>query len=309
MIVKMGMWKYAPFRAAIVSSVNILNDFIKGKGWDAHYEVVFIAPSKNEFPVVDMIMLDGGEDVNPETYGERNLFSFFNRKRDEEELDILRFYSSQGYPVRFSGVCRGHQLLNVFYGGTLWQDINKQLLDKSAISHPSPHKVTLNKQNTLYGKELDITRFLSNLEPFYVSSLHHQAIRNPGKNLLMSLIWKHQRGYNRLIEGMESKEGTVRGVQSHPEFKSFATDGNLFSYLAHLDYFLGGFMEPANEEDIPKSKLAEVSNKKEMREITLDRALRPSRDYEDVLVSSRPLRGIRIVREEPPPDFDPDEEN
>lgn len=307
MIVKIGMWKYAPFKSSIVSSVNILNDFIKSKGWDAHYEVVFTNPSKNDYPVVDMIMLDGGEDINPDMYGERNLYSFFSGKRDEEEYNILRFYSHVKSPVRFSGVCRGHQLLNVFNGGTLWQDINKQVLDKVLIKHPSPHKVTLIKQATLFGgKDLDIIKFLPNLEPFYVSSLHHQAIRNPGKNLSISLVWKYQRGYNRMIEGIESKDGTIRGVQSHPEFKSFVTDGNLFSYLAHLDYFLGGFMEPVKEEDIPKSKLAEVSNKKEMREIGLDRALRTN--YED---EPRFPRGIRIEREEAPElsNFDPDEDN
>jgi putative glutamine amidotransferase len=304
LVVRVGIWKYAPFKRAILNSIEVLNSFIKSKGWDAYYELLNISPVKSEMPAVDMVMFDGGEDVNPALYGEGNVYSFFNDKRDEEELNILRYYTSLPSP-RFSGVCRGHQLLNVFYGGGLWQDINKQLLGLKGVLHPSPHKVSLLKNRSLMRKDTNLEKFFPQTTPFYVSSLHHQAVRNLGRGLTQTLIWTYLRGSYGVNEGLENKDGNIRSVQSHPEFKNFATDGALFSYLAHVDYFLGEFMESGVDTDISKSKISEVLAKKELREMTQDRLLGATVDDRPEL-PERP-RGIRFrtFEESSPSPVDP----
>ena len=298
LVVKVGIWKYAPFKGAILNSIEILNKFIKSKGWDAYYELLGISPLKDIFPKVDMVIFDGGEDVNPALYGERNQFSYFSEKRDVEEYTIIRYYKNNNDLMRFSGVCRGHQLLNVFHGGTLWQDISKQILASRGVLHPSPHKVTMTKPTaSKFVKELDIRKFFTHQEPFYVSSLHHQAIKNLGKNFIQSLAWTYQRGYFRIIEGVESVEGNIRAVQSHPEFQNFATDGSLFSYLSHVDYFLGEFMESTLETELPAGKVEEIAAKRHLRNSYLDMNLLEESREERVSRPSQPrFTGSSIPR-------------
>jgi len=304
LVVRVGIWKYAPFKRAILNSIEVLNSFIKNKGWDAYYELLNISPVKGEMPTVDMVIFDGGEDINPALYGERNLYSFYNDKRDEEETNILRYYTALPFP-RFSGVCRGHQLLNVFYGGSLWQDISKQLLGLKGVMHPSPHKVSVLKNRSLIRKELNIEKFFSQSTPFYVSSLHHQAVKNLGRGFTQSLIWTYQRAACGLNEGIENKDGNIRAVQSHPEFKNFATDGVLFSYLAHVDHFLGEFMESGAETDLSKSKMSEVLAKKELREMTQDRLMGATVDDRPELPERPRVFRLRTFEESSPSPVDP----
>lgn len=268
-VIKVGMWKYAPFAGAISSSIDILNNFIKSKGWDAYYEIVSLDPRRSELPKIDIVMLDGGEDINPGLYGERNLYSFFNTRRDDEEMTILRNYQvTMGDSFRVSGSCRGHQMIAAFFGGTLYQDIHKQVLDKHGAKHPSPHKVSTSKPNTYYGtRGCELHKFIKDSDPFYVSSLHHQAVKSLPRNFSTTMLWKHARGLVKLVEGIESKDGRFRGVQSHPEFKSFATDGFLFSYLMHADYFLAAFEA---SEDIKPSE-AEIQNVRLKKDLRISR--------------------------------------
>jgi gamma-glutamyl-gamma-aminobutyrate hydrolase PuuD len=76
---------------------------------------------------LDGLMLQGGADVCPMTYGEDPLAREWagDRLRDEYEIELLHEFIGAGKPVL--GVCRGAQLINVAYGGTLYQDITRQV--------------------------------------------------------------------------------------------------------------------------------------------------------------------------------------
>ena len=75
---------------------------------------------------LDGLVLQGGNDVAPQSYGETPLHDDWHgdRVRDRYEIDLIRAFVAAGKPV--FGICRGLQLLNVAYGGTLLQDINTQ---------------------------------------------------------------------------------------------------------------------------------------------------------------------------------------
>lgn len=162
--------------------------------------------------VPDLVFFDGGSDISPNFYKEDNTYSHPNIPRDNHELEM--FYK---FPTaKKSGICRGHQLLNVLYGGTLFQDIKKDM----GIDHSS---------HTAY---ITRSKFLSFLgrSIIPINSMHHQSVKKVGNGLIISAI-----APDNIIEGIEST--MVRAVQFHPEFMNGDTGFNTLRYLFWEDLF------------------------------------------------------------------------
>lgn len=71
----------------------------------------------------DLAILTGGEDINPEIYGERcSKTTYFRRSRDEYEINVINYCFDRGIPL--FGICRGAQLLTAMVGGRLIQDVD-----------------------------------------------------------------------------------------------------------------------------------------------------------------------------------------
>lgn len=104
-----------------------------------------------------LIILPGGEDVNPAFYGEEDTDSHYTTIRDVVELRIFAEAMQRNLPV--FGVCRGHQLINVALGGTLIQH-----LPKLKINHGSYHPIEWTEGRISSAINLD-----------FVNSLHHQG--------------------------------------------------------------------------------------------------------------------------------------
>lgn len=257
--VNLGIWDRAPFQNSVSRSLDDLNRFLESSEYDTQYKMMPIRYKdierlkKNDFP--DVFILDGGEDVNPARYGEQNTHSHFSERRDEVEFGFARVMDDNN--VRLSGVCRGHQLLNVFFGGTLHQDIRASGLYTSGLTHTGGHKV---KTKLMPKKRrLALKDFVGD-HSFTVSSLHHQAVNNLGPQFVESLSW-HVRNNSKtrrdeyfpaerghIIEGIERLDGRVRGLQCHPEFRGYPKDGLMFAYLMHIDSFIQGLHTPSNDE-------------------------------------------------------------
>lgn len=163
--------------------------------------------------MVDGIVLIGGSDVSPHLYNEgpkRGLLQV-NPKRDEIEFNIIKKAIKNNTPIL--AVCRGMQLLNIYKGGTLYQDIY------SDIEDVDNHSDRDNK-NIMYFHNIDILDEESHLykafesETVVVNSFHHQAIKKLGRDL--KIVAKSQDG---IIEAVEhTKDPMVMGIQFHPEF-------------------------------------------------------------------------------------------
>lgn len=165
-------------------------------------------------PTLDGLVLTGGIDVDPQTYGaaERHpRVKETSRERDEMELACVRRALDRDIPVL--AICRGHQLLNVAFGGALLQHIEsgEHRADYRTAGYPSRwHDVRI-------APDSRIAAALGTASA-RINSRHHQAV-TPGvlARGLRPVAWAHD-PQAELIEGAESEAHRwVVGVQWHPE--------------------------------------------------------------------------------------------
>ena len=160
--------------------------------------------------VLDGLILSGGPDINPRFYKEtpRDGLKDVDDAQDETEVAVACQALAAGLPL--FGICRGLQVLNVAMGGTLYQDISRQVpaainhtprTDRSVVSHrvriePGLRLHAIIKRRTLW-----------------VNSNHHQAIRDLAPGLKVGAVAPVG-----IVEALEDpRQPFVLGVQWHPE--------------------------------------------------------------------------------------------
>ncbi len=162
---------------------------------------------------LDALVLQGGSDLWPGSYGETPLEDRWSgdRVRDEYELALLRSFIRAGKPVL--GVCRGLQLLNVAHGGTLYQDLATQRPD--ALVHRDAGLYDRNVHDVELVPGTRLSALYPGLVSARVNSVHHQAI----KDLAPGLVAEARCPRDGLIEAVRRPgDGFVAAVQWHPEF-------------------------------------------------------------------------------------------
>ena len=221
-----------------------------GKGMlaDPYFQSVILAggapvlvPATTELSVLttivdglDGLLLTGGGDISPDLLGEAPHPSIedVDPIRDAYELQLIRLACQRSLPI--FGICRGHQLINVAFGGTLYQDLPTQF-PTSVLPHSQEEARDVTTQTvTLTAPDSELQRAMgldatTRTAPIPVNSLHHQAVRDLAPGFVATA--EASDGVN---EAMEHPEYPILSVQWHPEW--LATTGheamlNLFRHL------------------------------------------------------------------------------
>jgi len=184
---------------------------IAGTGTDNYCRAVkylnvpyLVSLDLNDLNKGDFLLIPGGVDVNPERYHQENTLSIFDNKLDDLQFPLIDKALSLNVPVL--GICRGHQLLNVYFGGTLIQDIpslGNKLEHRKVEGQDSIHDINIKEGSFLY--EIYGSKAI-------VNSSHHQGIDIPGKDLIICAT-----SNDGIKEAFYHKNLEVYGVQFHPE--------------------------------------------------------------------------------------------
>lgn len=176
---------------------------------------------------IDGIIMTGGEDVAPKRYGEepRPELGEVSLERDDFDIKLIKAAASAKLPIL--GICRGVQVMNVAFGGSLYQDIPSQI-PTSKVTHNGrssrtrAHAIEI-KEGTLLAELLG-----SRIE---VNSTHHQAVKQLAPGFIVSATAE-----DGVVEAIESTNAKcIFGVQFHPEVFTAAGEDD---FLGLFKYFI-----------------------------------------------------------------------
>lgn len=179
---------------------------------------------------LDVLLFMGGGDIEAKWFEEEQspLAGTPNLRRDEFEMLLFKLALQRRLPI--VGICRGHQLINIALGGTIYQDLPTEYPDLSdkglapLINHSRPdsewagvHDIQIEKDSRLYQ--------VLQVEQTCVNSTHHQALKDLGRTLRVTAT-----SPDGVIEAIESDTYPIAAVQFHPERLAFGDD-TLFTPL------------------------------------------------------------------------------
>jgi len=183
---------------------------------------------------LDGLVLQGGADVSPASYGEEPLRAEWagDRVRDLYEIELFWECAIQGKPVL--GICRGHQLINVALGGSLYQDIGSQIA--GAARHVDREAYDRNEHEIEIVPGSGLARLYGMHRHATVTSIHHQSVKALGRGLAVEALSPA----DGVVEAVRwSGSSYAVGLQWHPEFhprgESKLLDGApvLLEFLEH----------------------------------------------------------------------------
>ena len=180
---------------------------------------------------LDGLVLQGGADVSPQTYSETPTRPEWSgdRARDLYELELLHEFVDAGKPVL--GICRGCQLINVAFGGSLYQDVATNVPE--AMAHVNSD-YDAHRHAIVFPQGSSLARMFPKAGRPIVNSIHHQAVKDLGRDISIEAMSDP----DGIIEAIRYRRASfVMGLQWHPEFHS-AGGVDLLDCTPILDEFL-----------------------------------------------------------------------
>lgn len=174
----------------------------------------------------DGLILCGGPDVHPSLFGEeiKPACGSICEARDTLEQSLYQYAVGKDMPIL--GICRGIQTINVFQGGTLYQDLPTE--------HPSDCQHNMEKPYDRVSHQVTLSgplRDLMELEQLGVNSIHHQAVKDLGKDLEVMAVAE-----DGVVEAVRhTGRRFIWGVQWHPEFSFYADENSRKIVQAFVD--------------------------------------------------------------------------
>lgn len=201
----------------LAGGLPIVLPIVEGEEW-----------ARQQLACIDGLLLSGGGDLSPFFYQEEpaKCLGVVCADRDRHEFQLLQAAKNLKKPIL--GICRGLQLINVAFGGSLYQDIDSAY--PAAIQHyqmakpDEPHHTVVLKSDTILLKMMGEYSLLTN-------SFHHQAIKNLAPGFIPNAHTN-----DGIIEGIEgSSDQFILAVQWHPElmFYRYPKMLKIFEALVH----------------------------------------------------------------------------
>ena len=162
---------------------------------------------------LDGLVLHGGADVWPGSYGEEAIKPEWNgdRARDEYEIALVQAFEAAGKPV--FGICRGLQLINVAHGGTLFQDIATQKPGARVHRDAAAYDLNFHHVDILPGTRL--AQLLPADRQHKINSVHHQGIKDVAPGFKVEALSPE----DGVVEAIRHDgDRWIAAVQWHPEF-------------------------------------------------------------------------------------------
>lgn len=175
---------------------------------------------KAQISLIDGLIISGGNDMSPLLYNEEPYCQLgsITPERDFNDMQMIKYAHIFKKPTL--GICRGHQSINVYFGGTLYQDLslNKDSFIKhsqncrpSVIHHHTVDIVENTRLFNIFGKSIS------------TNSYHHQAIKDVAPNFKICAVSK-----DNIIEAIEyTGDSYIVGIQWHPEMMAYRNDSNM----------------------------------------------------------------------------------
>ena len=183
---------------------------------------------KSQVDLVDGILIQGGIDVTPSLYGEEPLpeLDITSHQTDKFLLEVIKYAKERKLPIL--GICKGMQIINVSFGGTLYQDLKYAGID-SKSHRQKEETITSGFHPINIEKNSIMSKIFPNKVKITVNSYHHQAVKDLGKGLMADA--KADDGIIEAIH-LDDESQWILGVQFHPEqlarkndeFKSIFTE-------------------------------------------------------------------------------------
>lgn len=160
----------------------------------------------DNFPI-EGIILTGGEDISPKEYGQDFDWPNTSSLRDSTEKKLMEIAVEKKMPVL--GICRGLQIINVFFGGKLIKNITEEIRE-----HPTATDHSLKIINNLSSQLSE--------DKIRVNSYHNQGVTSKtlSSSLNMFATTEDEKLNERLVEGLFHPTLPIVGIQWHPERKS-----------------------------------------------------------------------------------------
>ena len=178
---------------------------------------------------LDGLILSGGGDIDPSILGEEPIPELLGETdifRDEYDFIVLRLAFFRQIPI--FGICRGHQVINVAFGGTLYQDIHTQF-SKEAWSHSQQEaRDKATHVVALTSRLRDVFKCPKTCSEIPVNSFHHQAVKKTAPEFIATAT-----SLDGLIEAMEHPEYAIFSVQWHPEAMAIAGNDTMLELFRY----------------------------------------------------------------------------
>lgn len=181
---------------------------------------------------LDLLILPGGADIEPRRYGADPSPALGKTIPDRDEFDFALLEAALARKLPVMGICRGMQLINVYFGGSLWQDLPSEFPVKDIVHRADNVGTRCHSIGIEPGSRLAAAFGATNV---VVSSMHHQAVKRLAPGFRITA-----RAPDGVVEAIEHESLPVAGVQFHPEgLVKYADDEACTKFFGNLPVFIG----------------------------------------------------------------------